>query len=164
MMTGIRMGAAAAVLVGVLGCTSSTTDPAQIEQVPAAAATGAPASSGFGRSLNAYRASKGAPALLVNAQLERAALAHAQDMVAKNYFSHTGKDGSDPSTRLRRAGCSDPIYVSENIAQGYPDEAAALRGWQNSPGHDENLLRKGSRIYGLARSGEYWVMVLAESC
>jgi len=121
------------------------------------------ASRGFGADLNAYRTGRGLAPLARNAGLTRAARLHAEDMARAGYFSHRGRDGSSAAERIGRQGCGG--HTAENIAQGYPSEAAVLAGWKRSAGHDRNLLRREVRHYGLARAaGDTWVLVLASDC
>ncbi len=48
--------------------------------------------------------SKGAPAVLINANLHHAAKKHALDMLANEYYSSRSKDGRTPADRIRDAG------------------------------------------------------------
>jgi len=48
---------------------------------------------------------------------------------------------------LRNCGLST---VGENVAYGYPTGRAVVRGWMNSPGHRENILRREFRLMGIA--------------
>src|SRR5687767_3220424 len=54
--------------------------------------------------MNQYRATAGAPKLTRNSALDSAALRHANDMATKNFFDHTGSDGSSPPQRAVEAG------------------------------------------------------------
>ena len=67
---------------------------------------------------NQQRANYGLPPLAANAALAAAATAHSNDMANKNFFSHTGSDGSNPGQRISRAGYNWYTY-GENIAAGY---------------------------------------------
>jgi uncharacterized protein YkwD len=40
--------------------------------------------------------------------------------------------------------------VGENVAYGYPNGRAVVRGWMNSPGHRANILKREYRRMGLA--------------
>ncbi|SIN81979.1 CAP domain-containing protein [Vannielia litorea] len=116
----------------------------------------------FDSAFNAYRASRGRGTVAANAGLTRIAEAHARDMDRNGYFAHRGRDGASPAQRMGRAGCGG--LTAENIAGGYPSESAVLAGWKRSSGHNANLLRRGIHHYGLGRSGNLWVLVLAETC
>lgn len=108
-----------------------------------------------------------APALAWNAQLTQAALAHSDDMVAQNFFSHTGSDGSSAGQRATRAGYSWRT-VGENIAAGQVGIDSVVGAWMSSPGHCANLMTSAMRDIGVACiSGSssnsyrtYWTMVL----
>lgn len=109
-----------------------------------------------------------APALASNAKLIQAAEAHAKDMADKNYFSHTGKDGSDPGIRITRTGYAWSTY-GENIAAGYPTVADAVKGWYMSSGHCNNFMNSGVTQVGFGKATNasstyktYWVAVLAK--
>ena len=113
--------------------------------------------------LNDYRKANGAKALGYSKELERAALAHAQDMAKNGFRSHTGSDGSDVGKRVRRVGYKW-CQLSENITWGRSSYAKAIAAWDASPGHKKNMLRKKSREYGVAGVDGIWVMVLARRC
>ena len=115
---------------------------------------------GGGEQLNAIRKQANLPAVRRNAALDVAAKAHADDMASRNFFSHTGSNGSSPGQRATAAGyrwCT----VAENINRGYPSGPAAIEAWRKSPGHYRNMVNGKVSDYGLANTGEYWVMVLA---
>ncbi len=103
---------------------------------------------------NAERAQVGCGAVHLDDRINAAAQAHSEDMLANNYFSHTGLDGSSFADRLRRAGYPDPR--SENIAMGYTNAASVMTGWMNSPGHKANILDCSAKAMGLGLAGTYW--------
>jgi uncharacterized protein YkwD len=82
------------------------------------------------------------PALTWNALLARAADAHARDMVAKNFFSHTGSDRSTLANRVSLAGYPWSA-LGENIAAGYSTIDNALVGLMASDGHCANIMEAG---------------------
>ncbi|WP_200960190.1 CAP domain-containing protein [Pelomonas sp. Root1217] len=90
-----------------------------------------------------------APDLTWNAALTQAAVAHSDDMVTHNFFSHTGSDGSTLGTRASAAG-----YVwsslGENIAAGQSSVAEVVDGWMKSDGHCANLMNATFRDIGVA--------------
>lgn len=96
-----------------------------------------------------------APALSWNDQLEKAAYKHSNDMFRKNYFSHTGSDGTSSGQRISNAGYTWKFY-GENIAQGYLTEKEVIEGWLKSPGHCTNIMNKNFKEMGVARAGDYW--------
>lgn len=96
------------------------------------------------------------PALKWNKQLEAAALRHANDMSSKNFFSHTGSDGSTMSQRITAAGYKWS-YASENIAWGYTSLPSVINGWVKSAGHCQNMMSANITELGAAKVGTYWV-------
>jgi uncharacterized protein YkwD len=56
------------------------------------------------RLINKTRAAHGLPPFTYNPLLENAAQGHANDCAQRGWGSHTGSDGSDIKTRIRRAG------------------------------------------------------------
>ena len=132
------------------------------------------------RLINAYRAagaqcgSSGSfgptTPLTWNNTLTQAALVHAEDMLARNYFSHTGSDGSNPGDRATAAGYPWSA-LGENIAAGYPTVAVVVAGWMNSPGHCANLMQPAFREIGMvclsgnanSRRPTYWAQSLGAS-
>jgi len=110
---------------------------------------------------NAERAKAGCGALRFDTHLRAAARAHSTDMAVHNYFSHTGRDGSDPGDRIAAAGFNIRRGWAENIAAGYPTAKAVMTGWMNSSGHRANILNCRLRALGVgvARSSGgrlYW--------
>jgi uncharacterized protein YkwD len=59
-------------------------------------------------------------------------------MIQMNFFDHTGKDGSTPSTRVRAEGLNVSL-VGENIAAGQTTAVSAFDSWWNSSGHRSNM-------------------------
>ncbi len=107
------------------------------------------------------------PALAWNDALTQASLVHSDDMVALNFFNHTGSNGSSAGDRATAAG-----YVwrtwGENIAAGQPTVATVMAAWMASDGHCANVMNANMRDIGLACvSGgasntyrTYWTMTL----
>jgi hypothetical protein len=73
-----------------------------------------------------------------NSALNRAAQKHTDNMIQMNFFDHTGKDGSTPSTRVRAEGLNVSL-VGENIAAGQTTAESAFDSWWNSSGHRSNM-------------------------
>ncbi len=96
------------------------------------------------------------PALKWNKLLENAALKHGNDMYSKNFFSHTGSDGSSMSQRITSAGYKWS-YASENIAWGYTTLPSVINGWVASAGHCKNMMSASITELGAAKVGTYWV-------
>ncbi len=88
---------------------------------------------------NVQRAGNGEGALGTNAPLNQAAQAKANDMAARDYWSHNTPDGQTPWTFMTAAGYQYKT-AGENLAYGFTTAAAMLDGWMNSPGHRANIL------------------------
>jgi len=108
------------------------------------------------------------PALTAATKLDTAAQAHATDMVTKNFFSHTGSDGSQPWDRMTRAGYSWSA-AGENIAAGNSTVAATMDQWLKSAGHCANIMGKnftqigfGYNYSATATYRHYWVQNFAK--
>jgi uncharacterized protein YkwD len=97
--------------------------------------------------VNKERASQGESPLALNPALTRAALAHSEDMVANNYFSHAAPNGQQPPERVIAAGylpsSADGYRIGENIAWGtleYSTPQSIFEAWLASPEHLANIL------------------------
>lgn len=119
--------------------------------------------SSFADALNTLRVQNGRSALREDSRLTRAAQAYAEDMARHDYFSHTGRDGSNVMTRARAAGCQGRGYA-ENIAWGQRSAQEAFSGWAASSGHLRNMLGSNYGAFGLGQSAGYWVLVFADGC
>ncbi|WP_291726442.1 CAP domain-containing protein [Bernardetia sp.] len=93
-----------------------------------------------------------------NETLAKAAYLHSKDMSENNYFSHTGKNGSDAGERIENQGYIWRTY-GENIAEGYTTEEAVIEGWLNSEGHCKNIMKASFEEMGVGREANYWTQV-----
>lgn len=100
------------------------------------------------RTCGSQRFPAAAPLSLASA-LTRAARAHSRDMVARDFFGHTGSDGSTPGERATRAGYRWSM-VGENIASGVRTGREAVAGWLASPEHCANIMTAGFSQMGVA--------------
>ncbi|MBU2992724.1 CAP domain-containing protein [Octadecabacter sp. B2R22] len=112
--------------------------------------------------LNAARADTGLGPVRENARLSQAARFHATDMVANDYFSHTGRTGSSFTDRARAAGYA--CAAAENIASGQETESEVFTTWMNSSGHRRNILLRDAREFGIGRVGNMWVLMMGRGC
>lgn len=96
---------------------------------------------------NIQRSQNGQSALTLNGQLSQAAQAKAEDMAARNYWSHVTPDGAQPWAFIANAGYSYTT-AGENLAYGFDTSTAAVAGWMNSPSHRANLLNGGYQEVG----------------
>ena len=108
-----------------------------------------------------------ARAVTLDARLDKAALAHSQDMAKHGHMTHRGSDGSSVAERARRAGY---LWnkVGENVAAGEVNVEEVVRGWLQSPGHCVNIMNPDFTQMGLAyatnvmsEDGIYWTQVFA---
>ena len=105
--------------------------------------------------------------LTMDDKLNKAAGEHAKDMVAQNYFDHTGKDGRSASQRMTDAGY-EWCATGENI--GCDDNAdSTVQEWLTSPGHCANIMSGDFKDLGIgyARGGScggMWVQNFAKGC
>ncbi|MEK7602880.1 MAG: CAP domain-containing protein [Patescibacteria group bacterium] len=90
-------------------------------------------------STNTQRAAAGAVSLTNNSQLNSAAQSKANDMVARNYWSHETPDGQQPWVFIQNAGYSY-TKAGENLAYGFTTSSDTINGWMNSPSHKANML------------------------
>ena len=115
--------------------------------------------------VNVERKKRGLSLLTRNPLLEKSAQAHADDMVKRNYFSHTSPDGSTPEDRIRATGylakpctnCSVSFSYGENIAKGQRDAKEAMADWMSSKIHRDNILQRDFKEFGLGYAGDVWV-------
>jgi uncharacterized protein YkwD len=84
-------------------------------------------------------------------ELEEAAVAHANDMSQGGFVSHTGSDGSDLVTRMKRAGYA-PAYYGEIIAWVSGGAEAAFDWWWDSELHRSTMLGPAYREFGVGRA------------
>jgi len=111
-----------------------------------------------------------AAALTWSAPLTQSSEAHTQDMVAHNFFSHTGSNGSTLSVRVDATGYLWNA-LGENIAAGYSGLDAVMAGWMASDGHCSNLMNPAFKEVGLVcvpgtattTYNTYWTMDLGLS-
>ena len=123
-------------------------------------------SQGFGASMRELRLSQGLAGMAQDPNLTRAAQAHADDMAQNNYFSHVAPNGPNGITleqRIASVGCQ-PRVMAENISKGQQSEEEVFAAWAASPAHRANMLGVRFRSYGLGRSGDIWVLKLADQC
>ncbi|WP_372751000.1 CAP domain-containing protein [Labilibaculum sp.] len=99
--------------------------------------------------------------LVANEKLEAAALAHSQDMMENDFFSHTSSNGDALTNRLADVDYSY-LAAAENIAWGYTSEESVMAGWLTSEGHCANIMNSAFTEMGVARVGNYWTQVFGK--
>jgi uncharacterized protein YkwD len=112
----------------------------------AAAATPAASERAIVRAVNTARAKHGLHPLRLDPALQRAARAHAREMLAHGSLSHDGF-----RRRMIAFGVEGPI-VAEDLAWGIGSRAepnVMVADWLESPVHRANLLRPGFTRIGI---------------
>lgn len=111
---------------------------------------------GLLQATNQQRNGNGVASLNLNSQLNSAAQAKANDMVARNYWSHNTPDGNPPWVFINATGYSY-TKAGENLAYGFATSEDTITGWMNSPPHRENLLDSAFKDvgFGFANSANF---------
>jgi uncharacterized protein YkwD len=97
--------------------------------------------------INAERWAQGLDTLSTHATLTQVAEAHSQDMVGRNFFSHTNPDGLGPGERLDNAG-----YEWQGWGETLGTEATPVtmfNSWMKDPPHRDILLNPGYSEVGI---------------
>lgn len=117
--------------------------------------------------LNAYRAENGLGPVTLNEKLNKASEVHAKDLAKHGNAAHEGSDGSTHGERVQRQAYYYSI-AAENVATGQKSWDAVFKAWQESPGHNRNLLDPDVTEFGIALIYEptttyanYWAMLVA---
>ncbi|MBN1491354.1 MAG: CAP domain-containing protein [Phycisphaerae bacterium] len=118
--------------------------------------------------LNAYRAASGLTVLAYSKTLEAAANAHARDLYVRNFFDHTNPDGDGPLDRAEAAGFCNARSVAENIAAGQLSVAEVQTAWEQSPGHNANMINPDLEYVGMGYyldpiGRPYWVQLFGST-
>jgi uncharacterized protein YkwD len=114
--------------------------------------------------VNAFRTKNGRSAVVLDARLSQAAAVQSKDQARRSSIGHYCSDGSKPMQRAERAGFHAKL-ASENVAAGQKSFSDAMRSWEGSSGHRENLLRPEVTAIGVAMAKNedgraYWTLVL----
>ena len=121
------------------------------------------------RLINKARASQNLGRLTKSANLNKAALAHANELERRGYGlksrfnSHYSLDGSGPRERLAKVGVNSCVTV-ENLAWGQKDAEEVVNDWLASEGHRVNIFYTAITRIGIAVSDRTWVMVASKPC
>ncbi|MCY6353656.1 CAP domain-containing protein [Clostridium sp. ZS2-4] len=115
------------------------------------------------RLVNVERGKQGLKPLKANWQLSRVARYKSQDMIDKNYFSHTSPVYGSPFNMIKNFGINYR-RAGENIAYGQRTPAEVMKAWMNSPGHRQNILNPNYSQIGVgaakAKNGQlYWTQM-----
>lgn len=89
--------------------------------------------------VNAFRAQNVLPPLSANPLLDRAAQAHAEDMLRRDFVAHVNPDGEAPAARALAAGYRYS-RIAENLTVGPETPEQAVQAWIDSPPHRAAML------------------------
>ena len=106
------------------------------------------------RQTNALRQAQGLQPLRYDAKLSAYAQVRAKEI--KTHFAHERPDGSSVGR------------FAENIAHGYDSAGQVMTGWQNSPGHYQNLVNPQLETIGVGyyideNGHKYWTQLFGAS-
>lgn len=104
--------------------------------------------------INKERTKRGIPALKYDATMARLALAHNEDMIVRNYFSHDEPNGGPTYAQRVHSVLVMPgrNTLGENIVYGngpYGTAAGLVKSWMASPPHKANILDRAFHRTGL---------------
>lgn len=91
--------------------------------------------------VNQYRVASGLQPLTQDWQASRVARYKSEDMIKKNYFSHTSPTYGSPFKMMESYGLKFSA-AGENIAYGQRSAQEVMNTWMNSAGHKANILSK----------------------
>lgn len=122
------------------------------------------------RQINVIRIRYGVGPLRIDDRLNRAAQLHSEDMARRDFFDHRSPEGARMTDRADWTGYHWRRLI-ENIAAGYPDVAATIDGWMESPEHRAGLLDDRVRDAGFGhaylprddgrvRKAHYWTLLI----
>lgn len=98
---------------------------------------------------NQERTNNGLAGLNLNGALSSAALAKANDMIAKDYWAHIAPDGTTPWAFISGAGYQYTV-AGENLAKNFSFSGGVVAGWMGSATHRANVLGSGYQDVGYA--------------
>lgn len=108
---------------------------------------------------NKNRKKRGVKALKLDAALTKQAMARAAELVIM--YSHTRPNKSQCSTAYNWTP-----ETGENMSHGFETPAKVMKGWMDSPGHRQNILRKGFSRVGIgcfrdSYGGYHWIQAFS---
>lgn len=109
--------------------------------------------------VNKERAEAGLEPLKLDDKLVKLARLKSQDMIDKNYFSHTSPTYGDPFQMMQKNGV-EYLLAGENLA-GNSSLTGAHDSLMNSPGHRANILKPEFTHIGIGvvKGGPYGMML-----
>jgi uncharacterized YkwD family protein len=112
---------------------------------------------------NKEREKNGLSSLKSDSELSNVAQVKSEDMVKKDYFSHTSPTYGSPFEMMENFGI-EYSTAAENIAAGQKSPEAVVNAWMKSAGHRKNILNKQVTHIGVGISqdqsqGIYWTQM-----
>ncbi|RJS59453.1 CAP domain-containing protein [Bacillus sp. PK3_68] len=109
---------------------------------------------------NNERQKAGLQPLKADSELSSVARKKSEDMLAKNYFSHTSPTYGSPFDMMKKFGITYRT-AGENIAKGQRTPAEVVKAWMESPGHRANILNKDYTHIGVGyvENGNIWTQM-----
>ena len=105
--------------------------------------------------VNKERVKAGLKPLVRDARLDATAQVRADDMVARNYFSHYDPVTGENLAKILNKYYPDPCTkVSENISAHHPTNQSAVAGWMGSKSHHDAILLPEYTLTGIAVKGD----------
>jgi hypothetical protein len=104
---------------------------------------------------NQDRITNNQPILAISDVLTKAAQMKADDMAAKQYFSHTSPDGTTPWYWFQKANYNF-VYAGENLAVDFTESADIEKAWLASPKHRDNIIDPRFTEIGIATKTANW--------
>lgn len=106
---------------------------------------------------NDQRRKNGLPDLQLDTTLTSMAQEKSNDMLNKNYFSHTSPTYGSPFDMMKLFGITYS-HAGENLAKGQRSAEEVVQAWMNSTGHRANILNGNYTKIGVGHSSsqDYW--------
>lgn len=108
--------------------------------------------------VNKVREQNGLHKISRNNYMDSLALEHSKYMASVGDVNHVGFD-SRADKILYRLGA---FYVGENVAMGYGNAEAFVKGWMESSGHRENIMDPAYRRTGIGYYNDYATQIFCD--
>ncbi|MFC7321708.1 S-layer homology domain-containing protein [Halobacillus campisalis] len=103
---------------------------------------------------NDEREERGLNSLSIDKKLSKIAWYKSRDMQMNSYFEHESPTYGSPFDMMDGFNVNYNV-AGENIAEGYYSPERVVAAWMDSPGHRENILRKGVTHIGVGFEGDF---------
>jgi Cysteine-rich secretory protein family len=145
-------------------CHETADPPVEPTDVPIAQIGVDPREAALRDAVNAERSRHGLAPLALHPSLQRAARAHAKDMIRFGYFGHDWHDGTPFGTWMgRHTAC---VTSGEILAWRSPQQSpgGAVRQWLESPGHRAALLSNTWTAMGVELTRRHAAVEFGRRC